>query len=134
MYTPWSYAKPLALQPSAGWHEESHQVSEPEKEVVMVDRKIPRSFLLIAILPFFTAFAVDGRSQTRDAAPPSKRYLGECSNATLKGAYGVLDQGTFVGQFPGFPPPPFPVAISGILTYDGAGHFSGPITLPSFES
>jgi len=51
-----------------------------------------------------------------------------CSLATLKGTYGALEQGTIVAQLPGFPPPPVPFAISGIVTFDGAGNLSGVAT------
>ncbi len=57
-------------------------------------------------------------AQANDVNPP-------CSLATLKGAYGGLDQATVVGQLPGFPPPPFQSTLAQIVTYDGAGHFSG---------
>jgi len=48
-----------------------------------------------------------------------------CSLATLNGTYGVLEQGTVVGQIPGLPPPPFPVALTANPTFDGAGNLSG---------
>jgi len=51
-----------------------------------------------------------------------------CSLATLNGSYGVLEQGTFLAQLPGFPPPPFPAVNSVIATYDGAGNVSGNFT------
>ena len=49
-----------------------------------------------------------------------------CSLATLKGTFGILEQGTVVAQIPGFPPAqtPFPGVSSGTVTYDGAGNFS----------
>jgi hypothetical protein len=53
---------------------------------------------------------------------PPKR----CSLATLKGTYAQFSEGTITVPIP--PPPPFPVAFSGILTFDGAGKFSGQST------
>src|SRR5579864_918102 len=49
----------------------------------------------------------------------------ECSLETLKGTYSGVLQGTFVGQFPGFPPPPLPWAEITTHIYDGEGHFTG---------
>ncbi len=49
---------------------------------------------------------------------------GECSLATLKGAYGGFQQGTVVAQLPGFPPAPLPSARTVTVTYDGMGHFN----------
>jgi hypothetical protein len=45
-----------------------------------------------------------------------------CSVATLSGTYALFGQGTLV---PPLTPSPFPDATAGILTFDGAGHFSG---------
>jgi len=53
---------------------------------------------------------------------------GACSLATLKGTYGILEQGTVVAQLPGLPAPPFPVVLSGTATYDGAGNLSAAFT------
>ncbi len=39
-----------------------------------------------------------------------------CTLATLKGSYGALEEGTFLGA---------PYIAAAITTYDGAGHFSG---------
>ena len=64
-------------------------------------------------------------AQTNSVTPP-------CSLATLKGAYGGLDEGTVVVQLPGFPTPPFQEALTQIVTYDGAGHFSGVGVAASF--
>lgn len=47
-----------------------------------------------------------------------------CSNATLKGPYGVLEQGTIVEQLDSFPPPPFPLVLNALANFDGAGNFS----------
>lgn len=95
----------------------------------MVSRKLTWVFFLAALVVSLPAFIVEAKGQElprgvrTDKGPP-----GRCSLATLKGTYGVLEQGTIVGQLPGFPPPPFPVVISAIPTYDGAGKFSGTFT------
>lgn len=51
-----------------------------------------------------------------------KTPSGRCSLATLKGGYALFGQGMVV---PGPPTPPFPVAHSGIVGFDGKGSFSG---------
>lgn len=51
-----------------------------------------------------------------------------CSLATLKGTYGVLEEGTIVQQIPGFPPPPLPFAVAATVSFDGAGKLSGSAT------
>jgi hypothetical protein len=48
---------------------------------------------------------------------------GTCSVATLKGAFGDFGQGTVLVDM-GFGPPPFPALVAGVLTYDGAGHYT----------
>ena len=53
---------------------------------------------------------------------------GTCSVATLKGTFGVLEQGTIVAQLPGFPAPPFPFSNSALVTFDGAGNLAGTYT------
>jgi hypothetical protein len=50
---------------------------------------------------------------------------GTCSRATVQGSYVVFGQGTITGPLPGFPPPPFPTNHSGIVSFDGAGNFTG---------
>ena len=51
-------------------------------------------------------------------------WAGQCSLATLKGAYVAFEQGQFVTEIPGlFPLGPFVNTAN--ATYDGAGHFSG---------
>lgn len=82
----------------------------------MVTRKRGCSLLLVVLL-FPPLIAVGTAKASSD-----------CSLATLRGAYGVLEQGTIVGQFPGLPPPPFPFANTANGTYDGAGNFSGTFT------
>ena len=53
---------------------------------------------------------------------------GQCSQATLEGRYGVIEQGTFVAPLPGAPAPPFAVVNAVLAGYDGAGHFAGTYT------
>lgn len=80
----------------------------------MVSRKLAWSLLLGALLVSLPVFAAS------DEVVP-----GNCSLATLRGTYGVLEQGTFLAALPGSPTPPFAVVNSAIATYDGAGNFSG---------
>ena len=44
-------------------------------------------------------------------------YLGQCSNRTLKGSYGIYADGTVIGVGP--------TAVIAIFTYDGEGHLTG---------
>ena len=62
------------------------------------------------------------------AAQTNPRYKGSCSLATLQGTYGDFEEGTVLAQFPGFPAPPFPVVLIGMVTYDGAGNVSATYT------
>ena len=48
-----------------------------------------------------------------------------CSLATLNGRYSLEGTGQIVGQLPGFPAPPLPLAEVALETYDGAGNLSG---------
>ena len=81
----------------------------------MVTRKLARSLLLLGLL-----FPVLIGVTTVTASP------GNCSLATLKGKYGSLEQGTVVVDLGApFPPPPWPVALTAIDTYDGKGNLSG---------
>jgi hypothetical protein len=77
---------------------------------MMFAKKLAWSSLLIAVL--LTATAVTG-------------WARHCSEATLKGTYGVFEQGTDV-----FGPPnaPFPTVLTANPTFDGAGNFSGTFT------
>lgn len=84
----------------------------------MVTRRIRWSLLVLALL-LLVLIGV----RTVEAKTPS-----DCSEANLNGTYGVLEQGTVVGQLPGFPPPPWRFANSVIAVYDGAGNFSGTFT------
>lgn len=53
------------------------------------------------------------------------RAQGPCSAATLKGSYGLVEQGTAVmAIMEGLPPVPFPTANVAVVTYDGAGTLS----------
>jgi len=75
----------------------------------MVTRKLARSLLLLGLL-----FPLLIGVTTVNASP------GNCSLATLKGTYGDQEQGTVVMDI-GFGTPPFPVVLSGSVTYDGKG-------------
>jgi len=75
--------------------------------------KLAWSSLLIAAL--LTGTAVTG-------------WARHCSEATLKGTYGVIEQGTDMVGPPNFPPAPFPTVNSAFPTFDGAGNFSGTYT------
>jgi hypothetical protein len=52
-----------------------------------------------------------------------------CSVSSLRGTYAQQAQGTIVRQIPGFPPPPFPLAEAGIVSFDGSGNLSGKTTI-----
>jgi hypothetical protein len=54
---------------------------------------------------------------------------GSCSLSTLKGAYSVQGEGTVVGQVPGWPVPPFPLAEVTKYSLDGAGGLAGSFNL-----
>ena len=61
-------------------------------------------------------------------AVPHALAQGRCSVATLKGSYGVLEQGVVVMNI-GMPiPVPFPTANVALVTYDGAGNLSATYT------
>lgn len=81
----------------------------------MFTKRIACSLPLFAVLLFLPGFIVEAEGQG-------------CSVATLNGSFGDLEQGTVVAQVPGFPQPPFPAALSGIITFDGAGNVSGKYT------
>ena len=57
---------------------------------------------------------------------PVASAQGRCSVATLKGSYGLVEQGTVVTDIgmPVLPPVPYPTANVAIVTYDGAGKLS----------
>ena len=58
---------------------------------------------------------------------PLASAQGRCSVATLKGSYGLVEQGTVLVALPGMsflPPAPYPTANVAIVTYDGAGNLS----------
>ena len=57
---------------------------------------------------------------------PVASAQGRCSVATLKGSYGLVEQGTVVMDIgmPVLPPVPYPTANVAIVTYDGAGKLS----------
>jgi hypothetical protein len=54
---------------------------------------------------------------------------GACSVTSLTGRYAVTAEGTIIGQLPGLPAPPFPFGEVGIDTFDGAGTWSGQVTV-----
>lgn len=61
-------------------------------------------------------------------AVPQALAQGRCSVATLKGTYGVVEQGVVVMDI-GIPiPVPFPTANVALVTYDGAGNLSATYT------
>jgi hypothetical protein len=60
-------------------------------------------------------------------AGPVASAQGRCSVATLKGSYGLVEQGTVlvdIPEMPFLPPAPYPTANVAIVTYDGAGNLS----------
>jgi hypothetical protein len=79
----------------------------------MFAAKLAWSSLLIAVM--LTTTAVTG-------------WARHCSEATLKGTYGVFEQGTDVEGPPILPPAPFPTVLTANPTFDGAGNFSGTYT------
>ncbi len=79
--------------------------------------KFSESFVLVLSLVLLATTVVAQTNAANDSTP--------CSLATLKGTYGVLEQGTIVAQLPFFPPPPLPVVLAANATYDGAGNESG---------
>ena len=57
-------------------------------------------------------------------AAPVASAQGRCSVATLKGSYGLVEQGTAVVDIGISIPVPFPTANVAIVRYDGAGNCS----------
>lgn len=105
----------------------------------MLHRKVDWSSRLVAVLVFLPAFlvalalfhpalVVEGQAHAPAAVAADRDWDEKCSLETLEGTYGDFEQGTVLAPFPGFPPPPFPVVLSGIVTYDGAGHISATYT------
>jgi hypothetical protein len=84
----------------------------------MVKTNLGRLLLSMALLVSLPAFGV---AEDEDGQ-------GKCSLKTIKGAFGVLEQGSVVGQLPGLPAPPFPFAIVGVDSYDGRGNLTGSFT------
>jgi hypothetical protein len=82
---------------------------------------------LVALLFSLLTLIADAKGQEYPAeAKPYEASRGRCSQATLKGTYGYLEEGTIVVPFDGLPlTPPFPTVTSGIAVYDGKGHSSG---------
>jgi hypothetical protein len=52
-----------------------------------------------------------------------------CNLRSMRGTYAVVGHGTIFTQIPGFPPPPVLFAETGTVTFDGAGSFSGAVTV-----
>jgi hypothetical protein len=95
----------------------------------MVTRKLAWSLVLIALLLFLPASIVEVRGQ--DPVPgvtTDEASSRGCSLARLQGTYGFFEHGRYVGQIGQLPPGPFPVAIAGSVTDDGAGNLSGTYT------
>lgn len=61
-------------------------------------------------------------------AQTNAEHKKSCSLATLQGTYGDIEEGTVLAQFPGLPAPPYPVVLTGTITYDGAGNVSATYT------
>ncbi len=59
--------------------------------------KFSKSFILILSLALL---ALPVLAQTAE-------HKNACSVATLKGTYGVIEEGTVLAQFPGLPAPPY---------------------------
>jgi hypothetical protein len=54
-----------------------------------------------------------------------KTPVGQCSLATLKGPYGIIEQGTILLDFgPPFPSVPYQGVVAGLANYDGAGNLT----------
>ncbi len=95
----------------------------------MVRKKQVWSLVLIALLLFLPTSILKGGGQHPALGVPGEGAgPSACSLATLQGTYGFSEQGTYVGKIALFPPGPFPVALAGIITYDGAGNLSGTYT------
>lgn len=89
--------------------------------------------LLILIPAIFVSWSllqgpVAVQASASPAAVTSDEPRESCSVRTLKGTFGVLEQGTIIAQLPGFPPPPVTFSNVALATYDGHGHFSGTFT------
>jgi hypothetical protein len=80
----------------------------------MITRKLASSLLLVGLLsPLLIGLTTANASQ------------GHCGQATLSGKYGALEQGTVLMDIGVGVTPPFPVALSAIASFDGAGDVSG---------
>jgi hypothetical protein len=84
----------------------------------MVTKKLARSLLLLGLLFSLLTGVTTVSASSRN-----------CSLTSFKGTYGDIEQGTVILDLgPPFPAPPFPVALSGIVTYDGKGSVSAKYT------
>jgi hypothetical protein len=97
----------------------------------------PRNGLLVVVLVFLPAILVvlfllqrpvAVQASALPAAVTSDEPRESCSVRTLKGTFGVLEQGTILAQLPDLPPPPVSFSNVALATYDGFGHFSGTFT------
>lgn len=82
----------------------------------MVTRKLARLLLLLGLL-----FSLLIGVTTALASP-------RCSQATLKGRYGFVEQGTVLVDIGVGVTPPFPLVLTAMPTYDGKGEFWGTYT------
>jgi hypothetical protein len=75
---------------------------------------------------FQPGFVVEGQAPASSGVQIASGYADKCTAATLRGTYGIFEQGTIVGQLDGVPiPTPYPAVTSVVITYDGDGNFSG---------
>jgi hypothetical protein len=98
----------------------------------MDTRKLGCSLFLItllAFLPILSGYGAGSGLVSQMQAQTLWNSPTGCSAATLRGEYGLFEQGTIFVPLPWVTTlPPFPTADVVIITYDGAGHFSGSYT------
>lgn len=97
----------------------------------MDTRKLGCSLFLItllAFLPMLNAYGSSSGLVSQVQAQTLSKSPTKCSAGTLRGEYGLIEQGTILAPLPGFPPPPFPTVDVAIIFLDGTGHFSGSVT------
>lgn len=86
-------------------------------------------FLVGVVITLFVAGNQPSRRLAILGASTVRADEGACSLASLGGTYAIQGQGTIVEQLRGFPPPPFPFAETGIVTFDRAGKLFGKTTV-----
>jgi hypothetical protein len=94
-------------------------------------RKPACVLLLISTCVFLVALSGCGSLGSPLVSVAQAQSLGTpmvCTQASLTGTYGLWESGTILAPLPNFPPPPFPTSDVVIITYDGAGHFTGSFT------